>query len=58
MTVYRSTQIFRSFLYDYREQLTASVIVAGWDEVEGGQVSDTCGMFTVCRSTLSPWAAS
>lgn len=38
VTVYRSTQIFRKFLYDYRDQLSASVIVAGYDDKEGGQV--------------------
>ena len=38
VTVYRATQIFRQFLYGYRDQLSASVLVAGWDEQEGGQV--------------------
>ncbi|KAI1705342.1 proteasome subunit domain-containing protein [Ditylenchus destructor] len=38
LSVYRATQIFRSFLYDYRDQLSASVLVAGWDKAEKGQL--------------------
>ncbi|KAF1759701.1 hypothetical protein GCK72_016168 [Caenorhabditis remanei] len=38
VTIYRSSQIFRQFLYNYREQLSASVLVAGWDSELGGQV--------------------
>ncbi|KAK6016319.1 hypothetical protein OSTOST_18199 [Ostertagia ostertagi] len=37
VTIYRATQIFRKFLYNYRDQLSASVLVAGWDEKCGGQ---------------------
>lgn len=39
VTIYRGAQIFRKFLYNYRDQLSASVLVAGWDEQNGGQVS-------------------
>lgn len=38
VTIYRATQIFRQLLYNYRDQLSASVLVAGWDEKEGGQL--------------------
>ncbi|KAK6042237.1 peptidase, T1 family [Cooperia oncophora] len=38
VTIYRATQIFRKFLYNYRDQLSASVLVAGWDEKCGGQL--------------------
>ncbi|PAV64245.1 hypothetical protein WR25_13287 [Diploscapter pachys] len=38
LTVYRITQIFRRFLYEYRDSLSASVLVAGWDKENGGQV--------------------
>ncbi|VDK37227.1 unnamed protein product [Gongylonema pulchrum] len=36
--VERSAQIFRNFLYKYRDSLSASVLVAGYDELEGGQL--------------------
>lgn len=38
VSVYRATQIFRNFLYDYRDQLMASILVGGYDKKEGGQV--------------------
>lgn len=38
LSVYRTAQLFRNFLFDYRDQLSASVIIGGWDEDEGGQV--------------------
>ena len=31
-------QMFRKWCYDYRDQLTAGIICAGWDRHEGGQV--------------------
>ena len=31
-------QQFRKLCYDYRDQLTAGIICAGWDKREGGQV--------------------
>lgn len=36
--MYRAAQIFRNFLYKYRDSLSASVLVAGYDEIDGGQV--------------------
>uniref|UniRef100_A0A1I8EDE6 proteasome endopeptidase complex n=2 Tax=Wuchereria bancrofti TaxID=6293 RepID=A0A1I8EDE6_WUCBA len=38
VTVGRSAQIFRNFLYKYRDSLSASVLVAGYDDIEGGQL--------------------
>ncbi|KAI6221974.1 Proteasome subunit beta [Aphelenchoides fujianensis] len=38
LSVWRGAQIFRKFLYNYREQLLASCIIGGWDAKEGGQV--------------------
>jgi 20S proteasome subunit beta 1 len=38
ISVYRSSQIFRQFLYNYRDQMMASVIVAGYDAQKGGQI--------------------
>ncbi|VDM27168.1 unnamed protein product [Toxocara canis] len=35
----RASQIFRNFLYRYRDDLSASVLVAGYDDDEGGQAS-------------------
>lgn len=36
--VLAAANIFKSICYNYREQLTAGIIVAGWDERKGGQV--------------------
>uniref|UniRef100_A0A0M3I9B4 proteasome endopeptidase complex n=2 Tax=Ascaris TaxID=6251 RepID=A0A0M3I9B4_ASCLU len=36
--VSRASQIFRNFLYRYRDDLSASVLVAGYDDDEGGQL--------------------
>ncbi|XP_059485499.1 proteasome subunit beta type-6 [Neocloeon triangulifer] len=33
-----AANIFRQLCYDYRDQLTAGIIVAGWDSRKGGQV--------------------
>jgi 20S proteasome subunit beta 1 len=38
ISVYPSSQIFRQFLYNYRDQMSASVIVAGYDTQKGGQI--------------------
>lgn len=38
VTVYRAAQIFRKFLFNYRDQLHASIIIAGCDDKKGGQV--------------------
>ena len=33
-----AAQLFRKLCYDYRDQLSAGIICAGWDKREGGQV--------------------
>lgn len=38
VTIYRSAQTFRQMLYKYRDSMTASVIVAGYDDKLGGQI--------------------
>jgi len=37
-TVKTAASIFREFCYNYRDQLTAGIICAGWDKRNGGQV--------------------
>lgn len=37
-TVKAAANVFRDICYNYREQLMAGIIVAGWDKREGGQV--------------------
>ncbi|CAD6198822.1 unnamed protein product [Caenorhabditis auriculariae] len=55
LTIYRASQIFRQFLYNYRDSLSASVLVAGWDAKEGGQLYalPIGGFVTRQRSTAS-----
>jgi len=36
--VQKAAAIFRQYCYDYRDQLLAGIIVAGWDPKLGGQV--------------------
>lgn len=36
--VKKAAEVFRSYCYNYRDQLMAGIIVAGWDPKEGGQV--------------------
>jgi len=33
-----AANVFRDLLYQYRDQMTASIICAGWDDKNGGQV--------------------
>eukprot|EP00924_Labyrinthula_sp_SR-Ha-C_P007388 snap_masked-scaffold_24-processed-gene-1.13-mRNA-1 protein AED:0.04 eAED:0.04 QI:0/-1/0/1/-1/1/1/0/218 len=37
-TVKTAAKIMQSFLYEYKDQLQAGIIVAGYDELRGGQV--------------------
>lgn len=37
-TVHAAANVFRDICYNYREQLTAGIICAGWDKRNGGQV--------------------
>lgn len=36
--VQKAAAVFRQYCYDYRDQLLAGIIVAGWDPKRGGQV--------------------
>ena len=36
--------VFQDLCYNYRDQLSAGIIVAGYDEKKGGQVSITCNI--------------
>lgn len=33
-----AANVFRTMCYNYRDDLTAGIICAGWDRREGGQV--------------------
>ena len=33
-----AAKLFQELCYNYRDSLSAGIIVAGWDEVKGGQV--------------------
>ena len=37
-SVFTAANVFRDICYGYRDQLSAGIIVAGWDSVTGGQV--------------------
>nr|CAB3265226.1 proteasome subunit beta type-6-like [Phallusia mammillata] len=37
-SVRKAAAIFREYCYEYRDSLTAGIIVAGWDPKQGGQV--------------------
>ena len=37
-TVHIAAHLFKNISYQYRDQLTAGIIVAGWDAEKGGQV--------------------
>jgi len=39
-SVHTAANIFREMCYNYRDQLTAGIIVAGWDKEKGGQVTN------------------
>ena len=36
--VHTAAHLFKNISYDYRDQLTAGLIIAGWDKDTGGQV--------------------
>ena len=36
--VHTAAHLFKNISYDYRDQLTAGLIIAGWDKDNGGQV--------------------
>lgn len=37
--VHKAAETFRQYCYEYRDNLVAGIIVAGWDPKLGGQVS-------------------
>ena len=37
-SVYTAAYLFKNISYNYRDQLTAGIIVSGWDKEKGGQV--------------------
>lgn len=37
-TIFAAANVFKDICYNYRDDLTASIICAGWDEKKGGQV--------------------
>lgn len=37
-TVHTAAHVAKSIIYNNRENLLASIMVAGWDELKGGQV--------------------
>ena len=36
--VHTAAHLFKNIGYEYRDQLSAGLIIAGWDKVNGGQV--------------------
>lgn len=54
--VSQAAHMFRKLCYDYREQLSAGIIVAGWDKQHGGQVSiDTKKAKTYFKVQICYW---
>ena len=59
--VHTAAHLFKNISYDYRDQLTAGLIVAGWDKNKGGQVYSVIAFVEVrssfdlftCSSTLN-----
>ena len=44
-SVHTAANIFREICYNYRDQLSAGIIVAGWDKDNGGQVTTLSYMY-------------
>lgn len=40
-----AANLFRASCYRYREELTAGILVAGWDRRKGGQVRLQCTQY-------------
>ena len=49
--VKKAAAVFRQYCYDYRDQLMAGIIVAGWDPKDGGQVIDKLALSELCCVT-------
>ena len=41
-SVFTAAHLFKNIGYDYRDQFSAGLIVAGWDKEKGGQVYSVC----------------
>lgn len=63
--VYIAAQVFRDMCYRYRDDFSAGLLVAGWDEQKGGQVKQhgiNCSfwfsrsVFFIHRFIRSRWA--
>ena len=39
-----ASKVFQDLCYQYRDQLTAGIIVAGWDRQNGGQVTEVSSL--------------
>lgn len=54
-----AARLFQQSCYRYREELSAGIIVAGWDPRRGGQVRSLhsrCPLFLPCSIPLSALA--
>ena len=47
--VHTAAHLFKNISYDYRDQLTAGLIIAGWDKDNGGQVYSVSGLILLRR---------
>lgn len=47
-----ASKVFQDLCYQYRDQLTAGIIVAGWDRQHGGQVKNFVMKRTHCSFNL------
>lgn len=51
--VHTAANLFKEMCYRYREDLTAGILVAGWDRRKGGQVRGSCcASFSLGGGTL------
>lgn len=46
-----AAHLFKASCYRYREELTAGILVAGWDKRKGGQVKTRSSILTVQGGT-------
>lgn len=49
-----AARLFQQSCYRYREELSAGIIVAGWDPRRGGQVRSLQSPCLLLRPTVSP----
>jgi hypothetical protein len=49
-----AANVFRDMCYNYRDQMVAGIIVAGWDKRDGGQVrNDACSLHVLIHAATS-----